>query len=115
MGKKNLILLKQIQTEKGFPEIFVEKQTKRKTYAIFSERERQGTSSSISSSLSSPSSPSSLPDILNEEEVNISGTGKIEGLRLPVNEEKKKVKKTRLKRKVLKFKKKQNLEILPLL
>lgn len=53
------------------------------TYAIFSEGERQGISSSISSSLSSPSSPSSLPAMLKDDEVNMSGTGSMEGLRLP--------------------------------
>lgn len=64
------------------------------TYAIFSEGARHGTSSSSSSSLSSPSSPSSFPDTLNEDDVNISGTGKIDGLRLPVKL-KKKTKRTR--------------------
>lgn len=54
------------------------------TYAIFSDGARHGTSSSSSSSLSHCSS-SSLPDILNDDDVNISGTGKIDGLRLPVN------------------------------
>lgn len=54
------------------------------TYAIFSDGARHGTSSSSSSSLSSPSSPSSFPDILNEDDVNMSGTGKIDGRRLPV-------------------------------
>lgn len=57
------------------------------TYAIFSEGERQGISSSISSSLSSPSSPSSLPAMLKDDEVNISGTGSMEGLRLPKERE----------------------------
>lgn len=56
------------------------------TYAIFSEGERQGISSSISSSLSSPSSPSSLPAMLKEEEVNMSGTGRMEGRLLPKNQ-----------------------------
>lgn len=55
------------------------------THAIFSDGDLQGSSSSSSlSSLPSPSNPSS-PEILNDDEVNISGTGKIEGLRLPVN------------------------------
>lgn len=54
------------------------------TYAIFSDGDRHGTSSSNSSSLSSPSSPSSLPDMLNDDDVNISGTGKIDGRLLPV-------------------------------
>lgn len=54
-----------------------------KTHAIFSDGDRQGTSSSSSSSLSSPSSQSSLPDALNDDDVNISGTGKIDGRRLP--------------------------------
>lgn len=53
------------------------------TYAIFSDGDRHGTSSSNSSSLSSPSSPSSLPDILNDDDVNISGTGSIDGRLLP--------------------------------
>lgn len=53
------------------------------TYAIFSDGDRQGTSSSSSSSLSSPSSPSSLPDALKEDDVNMSGTGKMDGRRLP--------------------------------
>ena len=55
------------------------------TYAIFSDGDRHGTSSSISSSLSlsSPSIPSS-PEMLNDDDVNMSGTGRIEGLRLPV-------------------------------
>lgn len=56
------------------------------TYAIFSDGERHGTSSSSSSSLSSHSSPSSLPDILNDDDVNISGTGKIDGRLLPESE-----------------------------
>lgn len=55
------------------------------TYAIFSDGERHGTSSSSSSSLSSHSSPSSLPDMLNEDDVNISGTGNIDGRLLPGN------------------------------
>lgn len=54
-----------------------------KTYAIFSDGERHGTSSSSSSSLSSHSSPSSLPDMLNDDDVNISGTGNIDGRLLP--------------------------------
>lgn len=54
-----------------------------KTYAIFSDGDRHGTSSSNSSSLSSPSSPSSLPLILNDDDVNISGTGRIDGRLLP--------------------------------
>lgn len=53
------------------------------TYAIFSDGDRHGTSSSISSSLSSASSPSSLPLMLNDDDVNMSGTGSIDGLRLP--------------------------------
>lgn len=54
------------------------------TYAIFSDGDLQGSSNSSSlSSLFSPSTPSS-PVTLNDEEVNISGTGKIDGLRLPV-------------------------------
>lgn len=57
-----------------------------KTYAIFSDGERHGTSSSSSSSLSSHSSPSSLPDILNDDDVNISGTGNIDGRLLPVKQ-----------------------------
>jgi hypothetical protein len=54
------------------------------TYAIFSDGDRHGTSSSSSSSLSSPSpsSPSS-PDTLNVDDVNMSGTGRIDGRRLP--------------------------------
>lgn len=60
------------------------------TYAIFSDGERHGTSSSSSSSLSSHSSPSSWPDILNEDDVNISGTGRIDGLRLPEEKNRKK-------------------------
>lgn len=53
-------------------------------YAIFSDGDRHGTSSSNSSSLSSPSSPSSLPDMLNEDDVNMSGTGRMDGRRLPI-------------------------------
>lgn len=55
------------------------------TYAIFSEGEHHGSSNNSSSlsSLFSPSKPSS-PDILNDDDVNISGTGNIDGLRLPV-------------------------------
>lgn len=55
------------------------------TYAIFSDGEHHGSSSSSSSlsSLFSPSKPSS-PDILKDDDVNISGTGNIDGLRLPV-------------------------------
>lgn len=56
------------------------------TYAIFSDGDRHGTSSSSSSSLSSPSSPSSLPEMLNEDDVNMSGTGKIDGRLLPKDE-----------------------------
>lgn len=53
------------------------------TYAIFSDGERHGSSNSSSlSSLFSPSNISS-PDTLNEDDVNISGTGKIDGRRLP--------------------------------
>lgn len=62
----------------------------KKTYAIFSDGDLHGTSSSNSSSLSSPSSPSSLPDILNDDDVNISGTGKIDGRLLPKEEEEEK-------------------------
>lgn len=57
------------------------------THAIFSDGERHGSSSSSSlSSLFSPSMASSMPSsvILNEEDVNISGTGRIDGLRLPI-------------------------------
>lgn len=55
------------------------------THAIFSDGERHGSSSSSSlSSLTSSSMPSS-PETLNEDEVNMSGTGRIDGLRLPVD------------------------------
>lgn len=54
------------------------------THAIFSEGERHGSSSSSSlSSLTSPSTPSS-PEKLNEDEVNMSGTGRIDGRLLPI-------------------------------
>lgn len=54
------------------------------THAIFSDGDLHGSSSSSSlSSLPSPSNPSS-PEILNDDDVNISGTGRIEGLRLPI-------------------------------
>ncbi|KNC21832.1 hypothetical protein FF38_03223 [Lucilia cuprina] len=69
-----LLLLQQQRKLESSDELIISEYGKQ-TYAIFSDGERHGTSSSISSSLSSPSSPSSLPDILNEEEVNISGTG----------------------------------------
>lgn len=53
------------------------------THAIFSEGDLQGSSSSSSlSSLPSPSAPSS-PEMLNEDDVNMSGTGRIDGLLLP--------------------------------
>lgn len=53
------------------------------THAIFSDGDRQGSSNSSSlSSLLSQSGPSS-PDILKEDDVNISGTGRIDGRRLP--------------------------------
>jgi len=58
------------------------------TYAIFSDGDLHGTSSSSSSSLSSPSSPSSFPDMLNEDDVNISGTGSIDGRLLSDNKKK---------------------------
>lgn len=55
------------------------------THAIFSDGERQGSSNSSSlSSLFSPSPSSSSPEMLNEDDVNMSGTGRIDGLRLPV-------------------------------
>jgi hypothetical protein len=54
------------------------------THAIFSEGERQGSSSSSSlSSLFSLSSNPSSPEKLNDDEVNMSGTGRMDGLRLP--------------------------------
>lgn len=55
------------------------------THAIFSDGDRQGSSNSSSlSSLFSPSSKPSSPEMLKDEDVNISGTGRIDGLRLPV-------------------------------
>lgn len=61
-----------------------EEETAKHTYAIFSLGDRQGTSSSISSSDSSPSwSKDSWPGRCKVELVNISGTGKILGLLLP--------------------------------
>lgn len=55
-----------------------------RTHAIFSDGDRHGSSSSSSlSSLFSPSSKPSSPEMLNDEDVNISGTGRIDGLRLP--------------------------------
>lgn len=55
------------------------------TYAIFSDGDRHGTSSSSSSSLSSPSSLPSSPPKLNDEEVIMSGTGRIDGRLLPID------------------------------
>lgn len=53
------------------------------THAIFSEGDRHGSSSSSSlSSLFSPSPPSS-PEMLNDDDVNMSGTGRMDGLLLP--------------------------------
>lgn len=52
----------------------------KKPYAIFSLGDRHGTSSSSSSSLSSPSSATSC-GMFNDELVNMSGTGRMLGLR----------------------------------
>lgn len=53
------------------------------TYAIFSDGERHGTSSSISSSDSSSSSWG-VVEMFNVDDVNMSGTGRILGRRLPL-------------------------------
>lgn len=53
------------------------------THAIFSDGDLHGTSSSTSSSLSSPSSSALSVEMLSAELVNMSGTGRMLGLRLP--------------------------------
>lgn len=53
------------------------------THAIFSDGDRHGSSSSSSLSSLGVSKPSS-PEILKDEDVNISGTGRIEGRLLPI-------------------------------